>query len=580
MAKEQLFVADADKVQDLIFRAARQRQVVGGSRMLAKFGEQVEKILTGKFKGARAIISRGGNFTIAFPEGADTAAFEEEVKLFYHLLLDAYITTAEVEEPFEAGNDEEFYEANIRAMQALEKKKAARQRLTDEAHAPIIAYCHDSGNGLAENYTTLKYAEEEGEYYLSKTACDTWKMGGERYFKDNEFLNSILDAEPSTQHLIGMRWTQNVDFLGDLDSSRNNVAYLLADVNDAGKLFRDCGSEEELKEFSKTLEQTLRAALAKQIPDLFENLKVSKGYRKIKKQHEWLPLLPLIFAGDDVFVMLPAFYALDFARRFCLDFVTDMQKALENSQDFPSISGRIKKGEIASPSISAALIICKANYPYHLAHQRGEKLLKQTKSFSKRHCDHNDAVAALSFDYVIGNQLVRAHEETERDVVPTMNPYWVLPSRNETHAKGSLSLEELIKYRYELRDMPNGHRAKARKLCSDFLDKVFKTDNPTEKKDAYQEWTQRVEAWLARLQKLYERADRTDPQWLQALREAFEKLGKKREQDETNTPAHWLRLTRHGEKAQYRYALPDLLEIWDYAQNLDKSLSEYQEVEQ
>lgn len=575
MPKELLFAADADKIQDLVFRSAHQRQIVGGSRMLAEFGKRVSQMIKGAPFGGRAVIDRGGSFRIIFPEGADRDAFAERLKLFYHLLFDAHITTVKTEKSFEKENETDFKAANENLTRELERSKAARWHLTDDAYAPIIAYCHDSRNGLAENYAELQYSEE-GEYYLSKFACDTWNMGGERYFQNNEFLKSILHADSSSQPYEGMYWAQNVDYIADLDPAHHNVAYLLADANNAGRLFRECSSEKELNRLSEILEKTLKAALAKQIPFLFKNLKVSKGYRPIKDGKEWLPLLPLIFAGDDIFVMLPAFYALDLARRFCKDFVESMQNALQNEPDLDGLSGKINNGEIDPPSISAALIFCKSNHPYHLAHERGEKLLRETKRFSKRFREKREAVAALAFDYVIGNQLVKSHKDPQGEVLPTMNPFWIVPSQKPDYAEKSVNLKTLIDSRCALREMPNGQREKARKLFNELYENAKASGDP---KKLYENWTAQVKAWLARMAALYELADKAGPSWLDELKASLDKLGSPQAEDETNAPLFWRRIRRYSD-SKLHHAFPDLLEIWDYAQDLDKPLSEYQEIEQ
>lgn len=578
MPKELLFAADADKIQDLVFRSARQRQIVGGSRMLAEFGKRISQMVKeAPFEG-RAIIHGGGSFRIAFPEGADRDAFAERLKLFYHLLFDGHITTVKTEKSFERGNETDFKAANENLTRELECSKAARRHLTDDPYAPIIAYCHDSRNGLAENYAELQYTDE-GEYYLSKFACDTWNMGGERYFQNNEFLKSILNADSSSQPYEGMYWAQNVDYLADLDPAHHNVAYLLADANNAGRLFRECSSEKELNKLSETLEKTLKAALAKQIPLLFMNLRASKSYRKIKDGKEWLPLLPLIFAGDDVFVLLPAFYALDVARRFCSDFVENMQNALQKESDLAGLLGKIKGGEIEPPSISAALIFCKSNYPYHLAHKRGEELLRKAKRFSKRFHEKGEAVAALNFDYVIGNQLVKSHKDPKGELLRTMNPFWILPSKKPECAEKSVNLKALIDFRYALSEMPKGQREKARALFDEFYQEA--KDVIDSKREAfYAQWTAQTRAWLARLKTLYGRVDKAEPLWLDALQTALVDLGNPQPKDETKDPIFWRRLARYRQSTQLRHAFPDLLEIWDYAQDLDKPLSEYQEVEQ
>ena len=49
-----------------------------------------------------------------------------------------------------------------------------------------------------------------------------------------------------------------------------------------------------------------------------------------REKKEWLvPVLPLILGGDDLFALIPAPYALDFARRFCLAYEEQLKKLVD-----------------------------------------------------------------------------------------------------------------------------------------------------------------------------------------------------------------------------------------------------------
>src|SRR5690606_37829293 len=103
---------------------------------------------------------------------------------------------------------------------------------------------------------------------------------------------------------------QEVSDLGQLES-RNYVAYLIADVNDMGLVFGSCDNFSSLTQLSKDLNNVLWRALAEPTKKLLQ---------KIDAKASFIPVLPLILGGDDLFVLLPAQWALDFTRCFCEKF--------------------------------------------------------------------------------------------------------------------------------------------------------------------------------------------------------------------------------------------------------------------
>ncbi|PKM83508.1 MAG: hypothetical protein CVU88_02660, partial [Firmicutes bacterium HGW-Firmicutes-13] len=58
--------------------------------------------------------------------------------------------------------------------------------------------------------------------------------------------------------------------------------------------------------------------------------------------------------GDDVFVLIPAKWSLDFTLRFSREFEKKMSESLEKLD--------IKVN--MNPTISAAVVVCKGNFPY------------------------------------------------------------------------------------------------------------------------------------------------------------------------------------------------------------------------
>lgn len=68
----------------------------------------------------------------------------------------------------------------------------------------------------------------------------------------------------------------------------------------------------------------------------------------------------------------------------------------------------LQQPELASapkPTMAAAVVICKSKYPFHLAHQRGEQLLKEAKRLCKS--QRQQPMSMVNFELIVGNRLVR-----------------------------------------------------------------------------------------------------------------------------------------------------------------------------
>jgi len=571
MAKKYLFVAEADKIQEMLFRFARQRQVLGGSRLLVKLGDDVENLARGY--GGKALISRGGNFRLVFDTKDNIDAFGEKLSLFYRLLLDSEITIAGYEE-YEENNSNSFKAANDKLLQKLRQYKQAERGRADEPHSPITAFCQDSGSGLASVHNILLSGETDTKY-LSQAALDMGHAGGlGRYSQDQEdeteldddFLSSISEKIENVP-LKEFKWPQVPEQIGRLDRLHNNVAYLLADANGMGKIFDNCSDENELAKLSVTLDEVIRSAVAAPIPKLYNNLKelmIKPGQNEPEKL---FPLLPLILAGDDVFILLPAFYALDYARQFCLEFQKLMRKELSENTLFRKLKEKIENNDLSYPTISAAVVFCKTKYPYHLAHQRGAALLNQAKNFTKTYAENNKQFPCLGFEIVIGNQLVKPAPPEPLRYVNSMNPFWLQTPSQPEIAKKSVALEKLLNSRFALKNMPRKRLAELREFFSP--EHLPEDDDDTK-------WARRIQNWIARSKTVH-----TNTQWINALEKALAELGNGAANPEKPTSIEivtWRDVDRHyGQKIRMHHGMPDLIEVWDYAQDLETPLRKYKE---
>ena len=318
------------------------------------------------------------------------------------------------------------------------------------------------------------------------------------------------------------------------------MAYLVADGNEMGKLFDKC-DREQMTKLSKGLECVMREALAKP---------TKKAMKLIEDRDQFIPVFPLILGGDDLFALIPAPWALDFALQFCQEYEARMRNLLQE----------LGFGE-ETPTVSAAVVICKDKHPHRLAHETGEQCLKEAKRLSKRLArkprgaqeeqreGQREQFSVVNFEVILGGNLVPS-DESEQPLRPTLRPYWVTDKVPEGWG---LPIQHLLDARKKLEavEMP-------RKRLIEFRG-LYDQNNLPAKDD--------LKPWKADLEHLLARIDRNETQG-EKMRAVLEQLGGDAEK------GYWHQIKRWTEGVWYGHWLPDLLQVWDFAQALDQDKRE------
>ncbi|ADG06920.1 Cas10/Cmr2 second palm domain-containing protein [Kyrpidia tusciae] len=543
-----LLAAEADKIQDLLFRSSHLREVVGGSQLLVRFCEKVPKYLLPRYGGdpdRDVIIHDGGSFRILFDERAQAEAFGEELAEAYRLVTGGSLTVAE---PVEAP-DGAFGSSAFLANEALRKAKRWRQGWHSPEQMPYLAFCASCGIGLAVAYQA--YHPNEEQYLCS--SCQNKYAERARGFKDflEPFRREVVEGEPE---LEGAGWpgyekpgdgSQNGpngpdDILENIAAydPRQYVAYLLADGNDMGTVFSKCVEIEQMRELSKGLGRVIRRALAIPTKELMKTTQRENG------QNLSIPVWPLIMGGDDLFALIPAPWALDFARRFCEVYESEMAALLKD----------IGLADEVRPSVSTAVVICKSKHPYSHAHEIGDARLKEAKRLGKQLtlCEKQPKTgprSTVNFEVVLGGRLADTVDSGEYR--STLRPYFATSGGPEESA---LSITRLLDLRRELRALPN------RRLAE--LQQLFDHAPRLSEKDELNSWNRTLNRLLERIERFSEEAGRI-------LRRLMEEPGDK-------WPGKPWRYVIRGSGHWYGHELPDLLEAWDFAFRVDKLRSEYE----
>lgn len=533
-----LLAAEADKIQDFVFRSSRLREVVGGSQLLSRFCEEVPTLLAPHGGGMEIVISAGGSFRILFDDENRARLFGEQLAEVYRRSMDSTLTVADL-----VAVDLEYGKASKEAEKKLRKAKRWREGWQCQEHLPYIAFCASCGVGLAVDYRAYHESEEE-QYLCASCLNKNAERGSSRQsYEVGSFLETfykyVLGEQkdlanfgwPGKEKYRGRSEFDPTDDVADYDH-RRYVAYLLADGNEMGRIFDVCKKKEQIKELSDQIANVIHQALAAPTKEIMNN-------NKLEDRPCFIPVLPLILGGDDLFALIPAPWALDFARSFCQKYEAGMDKLIKDlGLDVPQ------------PTISATVVVCKGKHPYKLAHEVGEIRLKEAKQISKRAIlDDDKHDSTINFEVVLGGRLVSDYPCG--DIRPTLRPYWV---KDEEISDRGLSIQRLIDERYNLRAIPNKRLSEIQSL--------FDLKNMPNACDE-------IDRWNGNLERLTSRIKQRNEDQAKIIENALKSLG-------GNAERYWLRIDR-DEDNWHGQGFPDLLETWDFALKLREERKVYQE---
>lgn len=542
-----LLAAEADQIQDFIFRAARLREVAGGSQLLARLcddaGEGGLAALKKYYPSCEPIINDGGAFLLAFDDEAQAVACGRALAALYRRCAGGNLTVAKPV-PYDV-ND--FSTANDLAKKELRRAKSRGDAPGTTPHLPYTAFCASCGLALARYHRAKREHADDPNERANYLCADCAYKAAEQKEQNSKLLDDFCrDVLPKTKDTEGLLpaplkgdWAETV---GQLDP-RHYVAYLVADGNGMGKVFDKCEHPDQMRALSKAMTGVLRRSLATPCTELLET-------QRIVAELGTMPVLPLIVGGDDLFALLPARWALDYARRFCVQYEIELSQVLARPEI--NLSG-------LSPAISAVVVICKSTYPHTLAYRRAKAELKRVKEMTRRiEADNSQLrLSAMSFVVISGNQAVgHTASETQNKYRPTLRPYFVTDDAPENYG---FNVARLCRQRKALKDVPNKRRAELESLYEEIAAQAGQDDLPAG-------WLQELTEKRLRLRQrnTQEAADKLDS--------ALTELGA----SEQTNDGFWKSLYRPGGENWYGHGLPDLLAAWDFAYLIDVPLSEYE----
>lgn len=416
-----LLVGRVSKIQTFIAQSARLRQVIGASYLVMQFDDWVNDTVPTKYGGER-LLSGGGNFRLKFETEAAAQSAEAAIQARFAETIGGKLAMVIVP-------DDEHATDIIR--EKLGEVAAAPIPLW---HSPYHAICASCG---VEN--AIAYDNEDG--YICAN-CQR-KHDASNFEERRALFRGLLDAlNDSERHedariMLPERDVTDAESYAEGWDDRQYVAYMVADGNSMGEIFgklRELG-QTQVQSVSDALAGIVNAALA----DAVEGM-VAFG----KMDPPEMPVLPLIIGGDDVFVLMPARWAFDVAKRFAASYERRMTDKLHE----------VGINDIRA-TIGVGVVVAKSSYPYKVIFRHGHEILEQAKDRAK--------------------ELVKATElpETLADT-----PYrsaiivdWLVGSATQSEIEPQVynlaEVDVLLEQRFVLRELPNNVRHRFFKTLGD-----------------------------------------------------------------------------------------------------------------
>ncbi|SHE31479.1 Cas10/Cmr2 second palm domain-containing protein [Desulforamulus putei] len=539
MAGEYLLAAEADKIQDFIFRASQLQEVVGGSQILRRFCEEVPEYL--RPRPAEVVVAGGGSFRLLFSSKEEAEQYGERLAEIYQRATGGSLTVADP-----VSVDGNFPEAASKAEKLLRRAKNRRGGAFSPVQMPYVAFCSVCGVGLARAWRQEGKGGARSQYLCASCL----NKSREREDGRGEFLSSFYGGVLDEKDLSRYRWPKQAKDVACFDQ-RRHLAYLVADVNNMGRLFNRC-DRAEMKELSQNMERIFHESLREPVKQLME--RAGDDGKKLKEN--FIPFLPLILGGDDLFALLPAPWALDFTGKFVKNFNERIRKFVQDG---------LMMEEAAAPTINAAVVICKETYPFSLAHRRAEELLGKTKRLAVS-LQYEEGINCSAVDCELISGSFAGEEVEAGKFRPSLRPYLVPAEGARGVPTGwGADLADLIQARYDLADLPQKRRARLREIFHLPVAgsrEVEKTINRA------------LREFVVRTQEVMPAGSGKENGLAANLCRALKSLGGGAEDREDEFLRKFGRLPK--EKAEFGHGMPDLLRFWDFTFALDKKRSDYE----
>ena len=194
-------------------------------------------------------------------------------------------------------------------------------------------------------------------------------------------INGILPSDGE------IKFVKKLDQLEQKFDNLDWLGVIHADGNGLGQIFLNfhqyLDNEPESEEFNREYVDTLRKfSIAL---DICTEKAFLSAIKVFKPDSEGIiPLLPLVLGGDDLTVICDGKFALKFTHRFLREFEAETANLEHQEGIIPKIASHPKAFGIGRLSACAGIAIIKPHFPFSVAYELAESLIKQAKNVKKK----------------------------------------------------------------------------------------------------------------------------------------------------------------------------------------------------
>lgn len=441
MTKYTITVVDTTGKQDYIFNTNRLRENIGASFLISQATKEwVEEIVetdlgVAKSRQEEPIDTSGLNAEIIYANGGNAIIIfkTREIAInFTRILSKKVLKEASGVNLLVVHADFDWEVNNLYEIVEELKKNELEHQKSERIHsAPLLALgvtatCNSTQLPAVDRSDKyIDYDEDEADYsYLISTATRQKLIAAKKVnAKLQRIFSEIVDASI-------YEFPYRTDNLGRSEGESSYVAVVHIDGNGMGDRFKECGEGQEnrdyinsIREFSKSVDKAGEEALKAVTEILINKIELGRvkgaigGFelkRNSKNSKLYLPLRPLVYAGDDITFVCEGRLGLELAALF-------LQKFQEQ---------KVTDGKPLTAC--AGVCIVKTHYPFSRAYTISEDLCKLAKTLvnSERQKPGKDYFSAIDWHFAASGLLGSISEIRQREYQVTKNNHtWHLSMR-------------------------------------------------------------------------------------------------------------------------------------------------------
>lgn len=383
MDRNYLVMLDISGIHDYIFGTNKLREIRGASILLDRLNRKkaIDELKSYGDEGQEweSVVAGGGNIKVIFDKKGYAEKYVDFLKrLFYDDAngVDVTVTLCEKKDSWSEG------EWISHSERQLQKDKLVKERKRQNLSSGYFKSCQACGIFPAEV-----------EVLRDRFVCNGCfqKINESKYYKNMEVYNRLVKSIDMT-----LKLPNEFGDIGKQSHPQGYIGFIYADGNRMGEHLEKIKRFNELKEFSKNVEEATFEAVVTTIKNHFGND---------------FTFQIILAGGDDLIMVVPAHKAISMAIDFCDEF-NQMLKEYNGTD---------------SVTTSAAVVLCHDSVPIKNVLESAEGLLRNAKIRSRKNSDVSYIDFTATTGSTLGDPISRRKKELEYldngEISLTMRPY-------------------------------------------------------------------------------------------------------------------------------------------------------------